>query len=206
MKQLRNLQKFLRGASIVQGYIKASDETIIEAIINEGKTELFGLLYDRYADKVFRKCISFVQDRDVAQDMVQDVLLKVFTQLAKFKGNSRFSTWLYAITYNYCVEYYRRSQRYPTADIDDGSDIAEPDEQAERDLLGLRAEKLRKAMELISPEDKAILLMKYQDDTSIKDLTEHLDVSESAVKMRLARARERVRSIIQEAEQNDVRS
>jgi len=190
----------------VQGYTKASDETIIEAIINEGKTELFGLLYDRYADKVFRKCISFVQDRDVAQDMVQDVLLKVFTQLSKFKGHSRFSTWLYAITYNYCVEYYRRSQRYPTADIDDGPDIAEPDDQAEKDLLSLRAEKLRKAMDLISPEDKAILLMKYQDDTSIKDLTEQLDASESAVKMRLARARERVRSIIQEAEQNDVRS
>jgi RNA polymerase sigma-70 factor (ECF subfamily) len=191
--------------AFVKGYSKASDEDIIQAIIHEGKTELFGLLYDRYADKVFRKCISFVQDRDIAQDMVQDVLLKVFTQLSKFKGNSRFSTWLYAITYNYCVEYYRRSNRYPSADIDEGPDIAEPDDQAEKDLLGLRAEKLHKAMSLIAPEDKAILLMKYQDDTSIKDLTEHLDASESAVKMRLARARERVRALIQEAEQHDAR-
>jgi RNA polymerase sigma factor (sigma-70 family) len=190
----------------VQGYTDASDETIIEAIIQEGRTELFGLLYDRYADKVFRKCISFVRDRDVAQDMVQDVLLKVFTQLAKFKGNSRFSTWLYAITYNYCVEYYRRSQRYPSADIEEGPDIAEPDDQAEKDLLSLRAEKLRKAMDLISPEDKVILLMKYQDDTSIKDLTEHLNASESAIKMRLARARERIRLLIQEAEQKDAPS
>lgn len=189
----------------MKGFIQASDETIIEAIITEGKTELFGLLYDRYADKVFRKCISFVQDRDIAQDMVQDVLLKVFTQLSKFKGNSRFSTWLYAITYNYCVEYYRRSNRYPTTDLDDSPEIAEPNDQDEKDLLSLRAEKLRKAMERIAPEDKAILLMKYQDDTSIKELTEQLEASESAVKMRLARARERVRAIIQEAEGKDAR-
>ena len=184
----------------VHNYRKASDEQIIEAIIHEGKTDLFNLLYDRYADKVYRKCISFAHDQDVAKDMVQDVLLKVFTKLSKFKGNSRFSTWLYAITYNYCVEYYRRSSRFPTTDIEDEIDLAEEDDQQEKDLLALRAEKLKAALDLITPEDRVILLAKYQDDTSIKDLTEQLDISESAVKMRLARARKRVKDIIQEAE------
>lgn len=179
---------------------KATDEAIIDKIINEGKTELFGLLYDRYSDKVFRKCISFVQDRDLAQDMVQEILLKVFTQLSKFKGNSRFSTWLYAITYNYCVEYYRRSTRFVKVDIDAGPDIAEADDQLERDLLALRADKLRRAMEKVGPDDRMILLLKYQDDASIKELMEQLDISESAVKMRLARARQRVKTIIEEAE------
>lgn len=187
-------------------YQKASDEAIIEAIVHEGKAELFDLLYDRYADKVFRKCISFAQDKAVAQDMVQDVLLKVFTQLSKFKGNSRFSTWLYAITYNYCVEYYRRNNRYATVDIDDGPDLAEENDALERDLLSFRSEKLRIALEQISPEDKVILLLKYQDDASIKDLTEQLNISESAVKMRLARARQRVRQIIEDAEKNNAYS
>ncbi len=181
-------------------YRKESDEAIIEQILEEGKSELFGLLYDRYSDKVFRKCISFVKDPAMAQDMVQDILLKVFTQLSKFKGNSRFSTWLYAITYNYCVEYYRRNSRFTQVDIDEGPDLAEDDNQIERDLLALRANKLRQAMEQVPPEDRAILLLKYQDDATIQDLTEQLDISDSAVKMRLARARKRIKSIIQDAE------
>ncbi len=136
--------------------------------------------------------------------MAQDILLKVFTQLAKFKGNSRFSTWLYSITYNYCVEQYRRSNRITQVDIDDGPELAEKDETTETDLLEARADKLRKALEKIPVEDKMILLMKYQDDVSIKDLTTHLDISDSAVKMRLARARAKVRDLIQDAEEQEV--
>lgn len=187
----------------MSSYSKTPDEAIIEAIIHEGKVELFDLLYDRYSDKVFRKCMSFAHDRDIASDMVQDILLKVFTQLPKFKGNSRFSTWLYAITYNYCVEYYRRSSRFTTVDIDERPDYTEDDDQEEKDLLALRSEKLKYALDQINPEDKVILLLKYQDDASIKDLIEQLNITESAVKMRLSRARQRVRQIIEEVEKNN---
>ncbi|RMG68368.1 MAG: sigma-70 family RNA polymerase sigma factor [Bacteroidetes bacterium] len=181
-------------------YHKATDEAIISAITEEGKAELFGILYDRYADKVFRKCISFVKDPDPARDLAQDILLKVFTQLSRFKGNSRFSTWLYAVTYNHCVEHYRRHSRFKKVDIDQGPDLAEENNELEQDLLALRADKLQKALDRIPPEDKMLLLLKYQDDTPIKELMEQLDISESAVKMRLARARQRVRQLIQEAE------
>ncbi|GAB4415619.1 MAG: RNA polymerase sigma factor [Bacteroidia bacterium] len=184
-------------------YRKCSDEQIIEAITEEGKTELFGILYDRYADKVYRKCISFVKDEEQAMDMAQDVLLKAFTQLSRFRGKSRFSTWLYAVTYNYCVETYRRQSRHIKLDIDRGPDIAENTSEVEQDLLGLRADKLRAALEHISPEDKMILLLKYQDDVSIKELMDQLDISESAVKMRLARARQRVRELIRESEKRE---
>lgn len=183
---------------------KKTDEEIIKAILEEGKTDLFGILYDRYSDKVYRKCLSFVKNEPKAQDMAQDVLLKAFTQLAKFKGTSRFSTWLYSITYNYCVEQYRRSNRITQVDIDEGPDLADPEEIAEEELLEARADKLRKALERISVEDKMILLMKYQDDVSIRDLTEHLNISDSAVKMRLARARAKVRDLIQVAEEKEV--
>lgn len=184
-------------------YLKATDEAIISAITEEGKSELFGILYDRYADKVFRKCISFVKDPDPARDLAQDILLKVFTQLSRFRGNSRFSTWLYAVTYNHCVEHYRRQTRIKQVDIDQGPDLPEDNDQLEQDLLGLRADKLRKALERIPPEDKMLLLLKYQDDTPIKELMDQLDITESAVKMRLSRARQRVKQLIQEAEKNE---
>jgi len=183
-------------------YRKLSDEELISLIMDEGKTELFNHLYDRYADKVYRKCISFVKDKDIAKDMVQDVLLKVFTQLNKFKGKSRFSTWLYAITYNYCVEYYRKNNRYTNVDIDEGPDFPDQNDDNESELLSERVDRLKRAMDRIAPEDKVILLMKYQDEGSIKELMEHLDISESAVKMRLARARKRVRQIIVDGEKH----
>ena len=178
---------------------KLSDEEIVRAIREEGKTELFSILYDRYADKVYRKCISFAHDREIAQDMVQDVLLKVFTQLGKFKGKSRFSTWLYAITYNFCVEHYRKSSRMRTVDIDEGPDLADIDDN-EDELLSARSHSLKYALNQVSAEEKVLLLMKYQDNTPIKDIMDSLEISESAVKMRLSRARKRVKKIIVEQE------
>jgi len=181
-------------------YKKISDEDLIVLIMENNRSDLFNILYDRYADKVYRKCISFVKDPDIAKDMVQDVLLKVFTKLNKFKGKSRFSTWLYAITYNYCVEYYRKNSRYSMTDIDEGPEFPDKGDDNDTEFLGERVERLKKAMERIAPDDKVILTMKYQEEGSIKDLMEHLDISESAVKMRLARARKRVRQLIVEEE------
>ncbi|MDX2282782.1 MAG: sigma-70 family RNA polymerase sigma factor [Bacteroidia bacterium] len=177
-----------------------TDEELVNAILQEQRTELFGVLYDRYADKVYRKCISFARDRDAAQDMAQEVLLKVFTQLSKFKGSSRFSTWLYAVTYNYCVEYYRKHNRFTLEDIDETPDLAEEDPAAEAELLAVRVQSLRRALDRIHPEDKALLMMKYQDDVPIRELMEQLQISESAVKMRLARARQRVKELIDTTE------
>ena len=180
---------------LARNHQKLSDEELIAAITQEGESDLFGLLYDRYSDKVYRKCISFVRDEDIAKDMVQEVFTKVFTQLEKFKGKSRFSTWLYAITYNYCVEFYRKNSRYTTVDIDEGPDIAEK-EDGNSEFLSFRVEQLKKAMDMVGNEDKTILLMKYQQNVSIKELMNYLNISESAVKMRLARARKRVKSIL----------
>jgi RNA polymerase sigma factor (sigma-70 family) len=176
---------------------KLTDDAIIKAVTLEGKTELYGLLYDRYSDKVYRKCISFAKDPNIAQDMVQDIFMKVFFQLPKFKGNSRFSTWLYTITYNFCVEYYRKNKKHTFVDIQNQPDAVD-DSQQELELLQTRSDKLKRALEELNPEDRAILLMKYQDNISIKELMNSLEVSESAVKMRLARARQRAKEIIDE--------
>ena len=172
-----------------------SDEEVIELILNKGKTNLFGVLYDRYSDKVYRKCLSFEKDKDVALDLSHDILIKVFLQLSKFEGRSRFSTWLYSISYNYCIEYTRKKNRLPLIALEeDRMDLQ--DEDSDWFLMENQLKSLKKALEEIHPEDKALLLMKYQDDISIKELMEIYQISESAVKMRLSRARQRVKEII----------
>ena len=86
-----------------------TDEDLINAIVQNNDTLLFEVLYDRYATLVYNKCFSFAKNEDEAKDLTQDVFLKLFIKLASFKGKSKFSTWLYAFTYNHCVNYVTRN-------------------------------------------------------------------------------------------------
>lgn len=176
-----------------------TDEELVNLIVNKGKSDFFGVLYERYADKVYRKCLSFERDKDAAKDLMHDVLIKVFLQLGNFQQRSRFSTWLYSITYNFCVEHHRKKNKLPFSPIDDEGDFYLEEEVSDEAFLQLQSRELKKALDLISPEDKMILLMKYQDNISIKELMITLNVSESAIKMRLARARKRVKDIMEES-------
>ena len=169
-----------------------SDDELVSELQRRMDADRFGVLYDRYAAKVFQKCIGMTRDRDLAKDLTHDIFLKAFVNLGKFDHRSRFGTWLYSITYNYCLDHLRRSQRYHKDPLDDRMEgRLEGDDASEALLLSLRAEHLDRVLELIDPEDRALLLMKYQDDLSIKDMMEVLDLGESAVKMRVLRARER---------------
>ncbi len=158
---------------------------------------LFEELYDRYAPMVYNKCYGFAKNMDEAKDLTQDVFLRVFIKLASFKGNSKFSTWLFAFTYNHCVNYVTRNtakklekQSVSSENIDIqniGDDL-----ESTSDFQDMRVEKLHKIMTFMSPKDKMILLLKYQDGLSVKELSKALDISESAVKMRLKRAKEKL--------------
>lgn len=172
-----------------------SDEELVALVVTSGKPDYFGVIYDRYSQKVYRKCMGFVRDRDLAQDLVQDIFTKLFFQLSKFHGKSRFSTWLYAVTYNHCIEHLRKNNRYQTTELDDEADVQ--DDFSDAELLALQQDLLRKALNQIGPEDRMVLLMKYQDDMSVQEIMDVLSVGESAVKMRLARARQRVKAILE---------
>ncbi|GGD11936.1 RNA polymerase sigma factor [Hyunsoonleella pacifica] len=171
------------------------DEDLVRAIVETNDTLLFEVLYDRYAALVYNKCYGFARDEDEAKDLTQDVFLKLFVKLASFKGKSKFSTWLYAFTYNHCVNYVTRNtakkiekQSVDYQDIENVSDHEIEDEE----FLNMRVDKLKKAMELISPDEKMILLLKYQDFLTIKEIESVLGIGESAVKMRIKRAKDKL--------------
>jgi RNA polymerase sigma-70 factor (ECF subfamily) len=174
-----------------------TDEALVEAIVKTNDTMLFEVLYDRYATMVYNKCYGFANGIDEAKDLTQDVFLRVFVKLASFKGKSKFSTWLYAFTYNHCVNYVTRNtakklekQSVSSENIDIQNIGEEVD--STREFENMRLDKLKEVMELISPDEKMILLLKYEDNLTIKELSEALDIGESAVKMRLKRAKEKL--------------
>ena len=172
-----------------------TDEALVEAIVKTNDTLLFEVLYDRYASMVYNKCYGFANGVDEAKDLTQDVFLRVFVKLASFKGKSKFSTWLYAFTYNHCVNYVTRNTAKKIEKQSVSSDTIEnigEDVDSTREFESMRVEQLKHVMELISPDEKMILLLKYQDNLSIKELSQALEIGESAVKMRLKRAKEKL--------------
>jgi RNA polymerase sigma-70 factor, ECF subfamily len=172
-----------------------TDEALVDAITKTNDTMLFEVLYDRYASMVYNKCYGFANGVDEAKDLTQDVFLRVFVKLGSFKGKSKFSTWLYAFTYNHCVNYVTRNTAKKIEKKSVSSDSIEnigEDVDSTREFQNMRVEQLKKVMELISPDDKMILLLKYQDNLSIKEISSALDIGESAVKMRLKRAKDKL--------------
>ena len=169
-----------------------SDEEVVNLIIHENKNELFEIIYMRYRRKVMDKCKNLLKDEDVAVDATQDIFSKVFVKLGSFRRQSSFSTWLYAITYHYCIEYLRRIHDIHYPSWNSQHLLPEPIEESEEQLSGIQYDNLVTVLEMIHPEEKALLLMKYQDDMPIRYIQEVLKISESAVKMRLKRAKARV--------------
>lgn len=174
---------------------KISDEDLVKAIVATNDTLFFEVLYDRYSKVVYNKCLGFSKNEDEAKDLTQDVFLKLFVKLNTFKGTSKFSTWLYAFTYNHCVNYITRDvhkkmekKAVDSSFIEDASD----DDQQEYSFLQMRVDKLTIALKRIPPDDKMLLLLKYQDFLTIKELESVFGVSESAIKMRLKRAKEKL--------------
>jgi RNA polymerase sigma factor (sigma-70 family) len=175
---------------------KLTDEDLVEKIVQTGNTDLFGELYDRYSDKVYRKIISMLKNKEESRDLSHDILIKTFLSLSKYEQKAKFSTWLYMITYNGCIDYIRKKKRIVSEEyIDKEEKYNEFDEEEGLEIDLVRLEEL---LELIPVEDKTILLMFYQDEMSIKELQDYFEVGESAVKMRLLRARNKLKSMYEQ--------
>ena len=169
-----------------------TDEQLIHKITKEGQNELFSILYNRYFPKVKDKCYSFLKNKSLSEEFANDILSKVFEKLASFKGKSSFSSWLFSITYNTVIDYLRKKRQlhYPNWNL--SNEIPEIMDESDAELHDLSYDNLLSVFEMIHPEEKALLLMKYQDSLSLKKIASSLAISEDAVKMRLKRARSRV--------------
>ena len=179
--------------AVISGSISStvSDEDAISQYLKTQNIGYFNLIYDRYSKKVFSKCYSMIKDEMKAEDAVQDIFMKILMNLSKFQAKAKFSTWLYSITYNFCIDVIRREKKDITTEVEDinrlGDNIEDDIDDAE--IMEVELGRLKVILDEINIDDKAILLMKYQDDMSIKDISSALNASESAVKMRIKRTK-----------------
>ena len=174
-----------------------SDRELVTVILG-GHRDCLNELYRRYQDRVYYKCLGMVKDANLAQDLAHDVFIKVFTNLHKYQGKADLSFWIYAITYNHCVTHLKRAKRLRFDTIDETLDPADggPQSLNEKQLQDLRLDQLARLLKELRPEEEVLLILKYQEAMSIKQIAAILQLSESAVKMRLKRSRERLGNLL----------
>lgn len=177
-----------------------NDQALIRLTLN-GEHEVFGQLIRKYQDRLYNGMVQIVRNESEAEDVVQDAFVLAFTKLRTFKGNSAFYTWLYRIAYNVAITRLRR--RKPTVSIEGASESSRLDfaDQGPPPDAHLQSEEqvrqLNLAMERLSQEHRAILVLREMDGLDYDAISEILDLPIGTVRSRLHRARGQLKSHLQ---------
>lgn len=177
------------------------DLAIIQAFREKRHSTCFRLLHDRYAGKIYSKAITMLRNQDEAEDATQEIFTKIFLNLGKFQGQSKFSTWVYSVTYNFCIDKIRkerRSRELFADELENPPDV-EADDNEDQELVNMQVNDLRKVLLKMNDADRTLLLLKYKDGVKIKDIAKMFNKNESAIKMQLKRAKEKAKRFYDES-------
>jgi RNA polymerase sigma-70 factor (ECF subfamily) len=161
---------------------------VIEAC-QQGDRDAFQCLFEAYKDKVFSIAVySSGGDRTLAEDITQQIFLKLFTAIKQFRGESEFTTWLYRLVVNACLDERRRSRRLlPSGDTVPVKNVSDKKPQ-ERQYARLEvAEAVRGAIEELKPKFRLPILLKYIEGLSYEEIADVMGCSKGTVASRLNR-------------------
>lgn len=178
------------------------EKAIIEQVL-AGDSNAFGQLVEQYQDRVYNLALRMCGNRDDAFDLAQDAFFRAWRGLAGFQFESSFSTWLFRLTANVCLDWLRAKKRRPvvsltTVDDEDEEvqlDLPDPGKSPEELLLAAEDRAaLVKALNALPVEYRQILTLRAIDDLSYAEIAEILKLREGTVKSRLSRARTALRN------------
>ena len=187
-----------------------SDEELLR-LFDEGDASAFETLVQRYQRPLFHFILRSVRERDRAEELLQDVFLKVIQRSSEFQGNSKFSTWLYTIARNLCIDTSRkmvfrrhRSLDAPlsAADAEGGTlldRVAGDEPAADRAVIGQDLqERISIAIDGLPEEQREVFLMREVSNMAFKDIADVVGVPENTVKSRMRYALERLQRALAE--------
>ncbi len=186
---------------------QASEKDIIERVLG-GDANAFEELVLRYEKTVYNLALRMVSDREDACDMTQEAFIKAYNSLSSFRGDSRFSVWLYRITTNVCLDFLRSKKRRPQVsltarddeDEDVQLDIPDPAADPEGQLIKkLGMQSLSEGLKLLPFKQRQILVMRELGGMSYAEIGAALSLEEGTVKSRIFRARKKLCSYLLES-------
>jgi len=175
-----------------------NDEKIINQII-AGDSNAFSVLVDRYKDLVFTLSLKMLKNREEAEEVAQDTFIKVFKSLSKFKGDSKFSTWIYKVTYNSCLDRLKKNKKEQLkVAIDEYTEhqVKTIDNALENMVEEERQQAIKACLELLPPEDSFLLTLYYFEEQSLDEIAKVVGLTANNVKVKLFRSRKKLTSIL----------
>lgn len=178
--------------------MKEADEIVIERVLN-GDRNAYALLVDKYKDRVFSLVVGIVRNRELAEELAQDIFVKAFTSLKKFRKDAAFSTWIYRIAYNTSISETRK-RKFQTQTFDEQLEKAaslELDNSDDAEKIESKHVLLAKALEKLEPEEKLILMLYYFEEKSVEEISQASGLSRSNVKVKLFRMRNKLKEMME---------
>ncbi len=177
-----------------------SDQYYINQIL-EGDTNSFSVLVQRYQGLVYTIVYRMVRNKEIAEEVAQDTFVKAYKSLNNYRGEAKFSTWLYTIAYRKSLDTLKKNKRYLATELIE--EITEDEMGIVQDALSYLQDKERK--ELITesilklPEDDAaIITLYYFEEKSVKEIKEIVGLTEDNIKIKLYRSRKKLYSILKD--------
>ena len=175
----------------MQGII--ADDILVGRIL-KGESAAFKVLVERYQNLVFTIAFRITGKREEAEEVSQDVFLKVYNSLAGFEGNAKFSSWIYRIAHNTALTKIRnRKEEFKELDTTGNRDYGLANSVVNEADQTFTKEYINKAINLLEPEEATIITLFYLAEQSLEEIAPVLNIETNAAKVRLFRARKKLR-------------
>lgn len=186
-----------------------NDSEIISKVLN-GDQQAYAGLVNRYQSYVFTLALRFTKNREDAEEVAQDIFIKAYRALADFKGNSKFSTWLYTIVNNTCITFLRK-KRLQTHSLDNEGvfEVADSQDSGLRANLVEQKSKVsmvNEAIKMLSPDDGEVITLFYKSEQSLEEIAQILGLETNTAKVRLHRARTRLKEKMEQHYSEEVKN
>jgi len=180
--------------------VEETDLVLINSILS-GNTGNYALLVKRHQRFVFTLALRFAKNREDAEEIAQDCFIKAYKALGTFKQTSKFSTWLYTITYTTAMTYLRK-KKLDASSIDDAEHVLQlPNNDSSFDADSVEKKStykyLNEAISMLLPDDAAIITLFYKGEQSLEEIGQALAMDPNTVKVKLHRARHRLKEKLQ---------
>jgi len=169
------------------------DETELILKFKQGDKSTFRPLVEKYQDSVINTCYRFLRNKEEAEEAAQEVFLKVYLSLDSYQPKSKFSTWLFKIVVNFCLNKLRDKKKSLSFQLEEDLP-SPPEDQPDRSLEKEELKRLvREAIDSLPENQRTAILLNKYEDLSYQDMAKILDCSVSAVESRLFRAKENLK-------------
>ena len=177
-----------------------NDQHYINLVL-EGDTQAFAVLVDRYKDLVFTLALRMLKNREEAEEVAQDAFIKAYKSINKFKGASKFSTWIYKIAYNTSLDRLKKNKKHSN-DVAINEFTEHQVKTLDNALDNLEKNEREKAIEtcinLLPADDSFLLTLFYFEELSLEEISLTVGLTANNVKIKLFRSRKKLATILRE--------